>query len=179
MSEFVVSQALAMIAFGCGIVSFQTRSRRALLLWLSACATTNACHFFILSQHVPAILFLITGGRCLVASLTVNRKIMYLFFGLILSAFSLTYRNPLDIPSVVFTLLSNYASFQKRQETVRLIYMFCTMFWIVHNILVQSPVAALMEATFLTSNVVGYWRLIHRDQATSLHSGDRTGAGEE
>jgi hypothetical protein len=34
----------------------------------------------------------------------------------------------------------------------------CSASWIVHNTLVGSPVAALMETAFLVSNLVGWWR---------------------
>ena len=36
--------------------------------------------------------------------------------------------------------------------------------WLIHNILAATPVAALMEAAFLTSSIVAYWRFCHRDR---------------
>ena len=29
--------------------------------------------------------------------------------------------------------------------------------WMTHDLVVGTPVAALMQATFLASNVIGYW----------------------
>ena len=34
MSHFLLSQVLAAIALGCGAVSFKSRTRRSILLWL-------------------------------------------------------------------------------------------------------------------------------------------------
>lgn len=165
MSDFLLSQVIAAIAFACGIVSFQCRSRRSILFWLSGSAIANAGHFFILGWPAPATLYLIMGVRSLAAAFTVNRKIIYLFFGLILAGFFFSYKNPLGFLGLFGTLLATYGSFQKADERVRFFFMLSAGIWMVHNILVRTPVAALMEATFLASNVVGYWRFHRRDKA--------------
>ena len=37
--------------------------------------------------------------------------------------------------------------------------MVCAVTWMIHNYIAGSPVAVLMETTFLVSNVIGYWRI--------------------
>lgn len=161
MNEFLTSQAIAAVAFACGIVSFQCRHRRSMLFWLSGSAIVNACHYFVLDRPEPGTLFVIMGMRSLAAAFSVNRKVMYLFLALMVAGFSLSYENPLGFLALFAALLATYGSFQEAEQRVRLIYMLAAVTWTVHNILVRTPVAALMEVTFLASNAIGYWRF-HR-----------------
>ena len=165
MSDFLLSQVVAALAFALGIVSFQFGSRRSLLFWLSASAMANACHFFILDRPAAGTLYVIMGARSLAAAFSVNRKIMYLFLGVILVGFLCSYKTPLGLLGLFGTLLATYGSFQESHQTVRRIFMLSAASWMVHNILAGTPVAALMEATFLTSNVVGYRRFRRRDRS--------------
>ena len=161
MSYFLLSQVIATIAFVLGVVSFQSRSRRSILFWLSSSAFVNAGHFFVLSRTTPGVLYLITGSRSLVAAFTANRKVLYLLLGTILVGFYFSYEGPLGFVGLFATLLATYGSFQQAHQTVRVFFMLSATSWMVHNILAGTPVAALMEATFLTSNLIGYWRF-HR-----------------
>ena len=165
MNEFLLSQIIAAIAFTCGVISYQLRARRSILLWLSGSSIVNACHFFVLGRAAPGILFLIIGARSLTAAFSINRKIMYVFVGLILIGFFCSYKSPLGFLGLFGTLSGTYGSFQKTEQGVRVFHMLANASWMAHNILVMTPVAAIMEATFLTSNVLGYWRFHRRDEA--------------
>ncbi|MDP6113361.1 MAG: YgjV family protein [Planctomycetota bacterium] len=165
VNSFLLSQAIAAVAFGCGVVSFQLRDRRTILLWLSASSFTNACHFFVLGKATPGILFLIIGSRSFTAAFSVSRKVMCLFFAIILGGFYFSYSNPIGFLGLFATLTSTYASFQKTDRRVRLFMMLANISWTIHNLVVWTPVAAAMEATFLVSNLLGYWRFYVRDKA--------------
>ncbi len=137
----------------------------------------NACHFFILDRAAPGILFLIIGGRCLAAASSVNRKIMYVFIALILVGFFYSNESPLGFLGLFGTLSATYGSFQKTEQRVRVFHMLSNVSWMVHNILVWTPVAAVMEGMFLISNVLGYWRFHHRDKAALDGEGAAGDAG--
>ena len=174
MSPFLLSQAIATIAFACGVISFQSRARRSILLWLFGTGVANACHFFILDRTAPAVLFLIIGARCLAAAFSVNQRIMYVFIGLILVGFFSTYESPVGCLGLLGTLAATYGSFQRSEPRLRVFHMLSNVSWMVHNILVWTPVAAVTEATFLTSNVLGYWRFHREDGPASGQSHDAT-----
>lgn len=167
MSDFALSQLLAAIAFACGMVSFQCKGRRPILLWLSVSAYFNGCHFFVLDVPEAGTLFLIMGTRSIAATFSTNRKTMFLFLGLACVGFYFSYKNPLGFLALSGTLLATYASFQKAEKRVRVIFGLSAIIWIAHNILVRSPVAALMEATLQASNAVGYWRFHRSNKYTS------------
>ena len=85
---------------------------------------------------------------------------MYLFFGLILVSFFFSYKGPIELLGLFATLSATYGSFQKTLPRVRVVFMISAGCWLLHNLLARTPVAALMEAMFLTSNAVGYWRFV-------------------
>lgn len=174
MSDFLLSQAIAAIAFACGAISFQLKTRRSILLWLCGTGIANACHFFILGRVTPGILFLIIGARCLAAAFSVNQKIMYVFIGLVLVGFFCSYKSPLGFLGLFAALSATYGSFQTTEQRVRVFHMLSNVSWMVHNILVWTPVAAAMEATFLTSNALGYWRFHGRGKVAPSRDLDLT-----
>lgn len=161
MDSFLISQALAAVAYSCGVVSFQCKERRGVLLWLCASALTNAFHFFVLGRNGAGTLYIVMGVRVFTAAFTTDRRLMYVFMALIVAGFFVSYERPLDILALFGSLLPTYGSFQKSVRKIRLIYMICAVTWMIHNYIAGSPVAVLMETTFLVSNLVGYWR-IHR-----------------
>jgi hypothetical protein len=158
MSSFLLSQTIAAIAFVLGVVSFQSRSRRAFLYWISGSAFVNAIHFVVLARPAPAALYVITGSRSLIAAFTTSRKVLYVLLAVILVGFYFSYRNPLGFVGLLATLLATVGSFQRSHQVVRIFFMLAATTWMIHNILAGTPVAALMEATFLASNLIGYWR---------------------
>ena len=101
---------------------------------------------------------------------------MYLFFGLILVGFFISYESPIGFLGLFAALSATYGSFQRTAQRVRVIMMLSNVSWMVHNIAVRTPVAAVMEATFLASNVLGYCRFRRRDKAAS---GPNPGWAEE
>ena len=158
MSSFLLSQALAAVALACGAISFQSRRRRSILLWLFGTGAFNAAHFFILGRSAAGTLYLVIAARCLAAAFSVNRKTMYLFFGLILIGFAFSYRSPIEVLGLFGALSATYGSFQRAEPRLRVFHMLSNASWMIHHIVVGTPVAAVTEATFLTSNVIGYWR---------------------
>ena len=158
MSDFLLSQILAAIAFACGLISFQCEQRRSILLWMCGSAFVNACHFFILGRPGPGTLYIIMAARIATAVFSTDRRLMYVFLILILVGFSASYQRPLDILAMGGASLATYGNFQASVRRVRLIYMACAAVWIIHNALAGSPVAVVMEVSFLASNMIGYRR---------------------
>jgi hypothetical protein len=158
MSAFALSQVLASIAFAFGVVSFQFKERRSVLLCLFFLTLFNSSHFLLLGRPGPAVLLLLIGLRFLTAIISTNRKLMYLFLILSLGAFLVTFTSLLSLLALAAVLLGTYGSFQPEGRTMRIMLMLGNALWLVHNFLASTPVATLMEAAFLTSNLLAYWR---------------------
>ncbi|MBM4074274.1 MAG: YgjV family protein, partial [Planctomycetes bacterium] len=50
----------------------------------------------------------------------------------------------------------------KSDRRLRVCFMFGNSTWLLHNVIAGSPVASVMEASFLASNVFSYYRLYGR-----------------
>ncbi|HEX5056109.1 MAG TPA: YgjV family protein [Gammaproteobacteria bacterium] len=158
MDNFLVSQVLAGVAFGFGMCSFQFGVRRHILWCWSASAFFNALHFLVLGQITAGVLILTTCVRFMTASFTTDRRLMYLFIVILLAGFAITFRSPVSLLAVGAALLGTWGAFQSDDRRIRIALVLCSTSWIVHNTLIGSPVAALMETAFLLSNLVGWWR---------------------
>lgn len=158
MDNFLVSQILAGAAFVLGMASFQFGLRRHILWCWFASALFNALHFLVLGQTTAGVLILITSVRFLTASFTTDRRLMYLFMGILLAGFFITFKSLISLLAIGAALLGTWGAFQSDDRRIRIALVLCSASWIVHNTLVGSPVAALMETAFLLSNLVGWWR---------------------
>ena len=69
-----------------------------------------------------------------------------------------SYTGILSILSCLGSLFGTAGTFCKDDKRLRQILLVGTSLWLVHNILAKSPTAVLMEALFIASNLVGYYR---------------------
>lgn len=160
MSTFLLSQLLAALAFAAGLAAFQFRARPAILRSWSLCAALNGAHFLLLGVPGAATLAAMISVRFLIASFTSDRRIMVFFMVLAAAGFLATFTRPGGFLALAATLLGTWASFQPNDRTVRATLAVCASLWVVHNAIVGSPVATVMELAFLASNAIG-WRRFH------------------
>jgi hypothetical protein len=178
MSTFLLSQLLAALAFAAGLAAFQFRARPAILRSWSLCAALNGAHFLLLGVPGAATLAGMISVRFLIASYTSDRRVMVFFMILAVVGFVATFTRPVGYLALASTLLGTWASFQPNDRTVRATLAVCASLWVVHNAIVGSPVATVMELSFLASNAIG-WRRFHgraKMDASPL-PGVRTGDG--
>ena len=136
-----------------------------MLLWLFGTGVFNAAHYFILDRPAAGTFFLVIAARCLAAAFSVNQRIMYVFLGLIVIGFCFTYKGPIGFLGLLGSLSATYGSFQRSEQRLRVFHMLSNVSWMVYDIVMGTPVAAVTEATFLISNVLGYWRFHGRREA--------------
>jgi hypothetical protein len=158
MDSFLISQILAGAAFVLGMASFQFKPRKHILWCWFVSAFFNALHFLVLGQITAGVLILITSTRFLTASFTTDRRLMYFFMVALLVGFLITFKSTLSLLAIGAALLGTWGAFQSDDRRIRITLVVCSASWIVHNTLVGSPVATLMETAFLLSNLVGWWR---------------------
>jgi hypothetical protein len=162
MNAFAWSQILAAGAFACGMVSYQLRERRNVLLCLTGLAVLNAGHFLLLDRTTPAVMLLLTATRYVTSMFTRHRLFFYLYLTAAVVGIAWTYSGPLSWLALAGVFFGTLGSFQPTDRAMRQCFFCGNSCWITHNILAQTPVAIVMEICFFASNVVGYWRLYGR-----------------
>ena len=156
--SFALSQCLAAMAFISGIVAFQRYDRASMLKFRFVSALLNASHFAVLGQYEAACFVSLTAVRFLVAAVNPRQRWMYCFLALSTLLIVYSYTSPVNLLPYLAAVVGTIGSFQKNVSLVRLLMAIGATSWIIHNLLVGSPVAVLMELAFLSSNLVGYIR---------------------
>ncbi len=165
MTPFVLSQILAALTLVTGMTAFQFKQRKHILLGWCVAASLAAAHFFVLGRNEAGMLIAVTAFRFLVSSFTTDARLMYLFLAMSVAGFALTYSSPVSFLALTATIIGTYGSFHGSEKAVRYTMMATEVLWAVHNLIVWSPVAVLMEVLFFSSNLVGLLR--HRKASES------------
>ena len=158
MTDFALSQIFAGIAFAFGLASVQFKTRRSILSCLIVSVAFNGVHFYYLGRPGASALMLLIGLRYLVALFTSDRKVMVFFLFVTCGTLALTFKSPLSLLALAGSLIGTYGSFEPAGRRVRLYFMGGNSCWLTHNIFAWTPVGIIMEASFLTSSIIGYWR---------------------
>ncbi len=159
MNLFFLSQLLACGAFMLDVLAFQF-SRRAVSLMLLACSTSLlALHFWLLDANSASGMMALAAVRYLVATLSTRRALKWCFLGTSVLCSLMTWQQPADLLPLAGSLMMTFAAFQPDAGRLRILTLVGSLFWLSNNILAGSPVAVAMEATFMMSTLISYWRL--------------------
>lgn len=158
MSFFVISQLLISTAIVFDLASFQCKQRRQVVGCLSIAGVLICSHFILLSQWTAAALMACATVRYFTSVFTTSWRAMWFFLIANFVIFTLTFSGVVSLISVIGATIQTIAAFQKNDKVLRQMMVMGTACWIVHNIIVNSPAAILMELLFLLSNVIAYRR---------------------
>jgi hypothetical protein len=169
MSDFLLSQILIGIAICTDTLSFQFKERKKIVACLLISCTLISAHFMLLGHWTAACLGLIAAVRFTTSMFSTSKKLMSLFIiaTVVISIF--TYAGILTVLGCAGGIFGTIASFCKEDKMLRQLMLVGTSLWIVHNFLAGSPGAVLMEAIFISSNLVGYFRFYVRPKSQALH----------
>lgn len=158
MTPFILSQILVAVAIGFDLMSFQFKDRKKIVMCLFFAGLFISSHFMLLEQYTAASLMIIATIRYLVSAFSTSDKLKYVFCtGAIISSV-VTYSGVISIISCVASVFQTVAAFSKNDRRLREYMIVGTTFWLIHNYVIGSPTAVLMEVLFITSNLVGYYR---------------------
>ncbi len=167
LSDFAISQILALGTLLAGMAAFQFKRRVMILRVWCIAAVFGAAHFWFLGAVEASALVGVTALRFLVSSLTTDKRMFWLFMVLAVAGFAWTYQSPVSLLALAATLIGTWGSFHGTEKAIFGAMMAAEVLWLVHNIIVWSPVAIGMEALFFSSNVIGYIRH-HRAREAAL-----------
>ena len=167
LSDFAISQLLALGTLLAGMTAFQFEDRVTILRFWCLAATLGAVHFWFLGAIEACLLVGVTALRFLVSSFTTDRRMFYLFIVLAIIGFGWTYNAPVSLLALLATLIGTWGSFHGTGIAIRWSMMAAQILWFIHNIIVWSPVAIGMEMLFFASNLLGIIRH-RRAQETAL-----------
>lgn len=165
MSLFIMSQILVGIAIVFDLLSFQFKQRKKIVFCLFCAGTLISSHFVLLEQWTAAGLMAIATIRYLSSIFSTSGRLMWFFSLSSITVTAVTYSGLVSILSCLGSVFQTLAAFNKEDKRLRELMIIGTSFWLLHNYLVGSPTAVVMEVLFIGSNLVGYYRYYWRDKA--------------
>ena len=162
MSLFAISQALVVIAIGFDLLSFQFKERKQIIACLIVSCLLIAVHFALLGHWTAMGLGALAAVRFIASYHTTSKTVMAVFIGAALVVAATTFHGLLSILSCLGSIFGTIGSFCKDDKRLRQIMLIATSLWLVHNIFAGTPTAVLMEALFISSNLLGYYRYYYR-----------------
>ncbi|ACH66124.1 YgjV family protein [Aliivibrio fischeri] len=163
MSLFFLSQVLVAIAIGFDLMSFQFKERKKIVGCLFCAGILISSHFILLEQWTAAGLMIIATIRYLTSIFSTSSKLKYLFCSLSIVTSVVTYAGIASVLSCIGSVFQTVAAFNKDDKRLRELMVIGTSFWLVHNYVIGSPTAVLMEALFISSNLIGYYRYYYKN----------------
>ncbi len=158
MSAFFLSQLLIVVAICFDLASFQFKARKEIVSCLCVAGVLISSHFILLEQWTPAGLMMIATIRYFTSIFTTSKSVMLIFVFCSLAVLISTYIGLVSILCFVGATFQTLASFSKNDKKLRQLMIIGTSFWLLHNFIINSPTAVVMEILFITSNIVGYYR---------------------
>lgn len=147
-------------------LSFQFKERKKILTCLFFSVILISSHFVLLKQWTAAILMAIATIRYLISIFSTSSKLKYFFCSVSVLAAIFTFCGFISICSCLAAVFQTLATFNKNDKILRQLMIIGTSFWILHNYLIGSPAAVIMETSFLSSNLIGYYRFYYRNRIT-------------
>jgi len=157
-NAFWLSQFFAALTIIFDLISFQFKRREHILLILIAGGVSLGIHFLLLGQIVAGFLVLLASIRKVFAYFRPGQTWMWVFIvlgGLTTFYFYEHWHNLLAYGAMIIVTIGN---FQSHDLPMRRYQFFGTTTWLIHNILIKSPMAVLAEVLFLIGQLIGYYR---------------------
>ena len=147
---------------GVGIIfdlcSLQFKKRERLVLFLAIACFLTSWHFFLLNQETAGYMFGLAAIRHLVSLKWRSWKVGSFFITLSVISSILSYVSYVSILSCLGNLLMSLGSFAKKDKNLRVLLMSGSFVWLIHNIIVFTPLGILLEILFLISSLISLYR---------------------
>ena len=153
MTAFLLSQIIAAKVFCSDLIAFYLIISVYVLHTLAFSTFILSHHFVLLEKYSASAMMLLAYIRFLVATHSMDRRIVYFFIGSALIACALTWRGVEDLLPLGGSLMLTFAAFQTNDSRQQFFTLIGSLFLTANNIVVQSPVATLMERTFFVSTL--------------------------
>ena len=157
-TPFIISQIAITIAMIFDFLSLQYKKREQTFLCLMVSSALISAHYFLLGKTAAGVIVAISVLRFLTCCFTTNKKFLFIFVAFNTISLLFTYKNPTDLIIYIGLIIFIISNFQSDNKLMRKLMMIGTMFVILYNAIILSPMGVVMESSFLISGFIGYYR---------------------
>jgi len=158
LTPFILSQIIAIFAFGFDLLSSQVKKNRIkTLLLFATSAFLMSIHFWLLdAKSAAALILLVSCFRFIISAFCPYKAWLIFFMLLNIIVFYFTYSVQSEWLPFFGAILISVGSFQKKDKLLRIFKMLGSFCWLIYGILIFTPVDILMQSFYLTSSFWAY-----------------------
>ena len=158
MTDFLLSQLLVSITLAIECFAMQLKNKNRILALLSVSCLFNGFHYLLLHQPTAGYIFIFSSIRFLIA---IRWKFQWmatasLCISLLITVYS--YSGFLSVVGFMATVFITIGSFSANDKFLRIMMIIGGTLWLIHNTVLWSPVGILVEAVFVGSSAIGFYR---------------------
>ncbi len=168
-SIYGISQIITIIYYGILSLSYLLKNRKKILTANFVAHIGQATAMFLLNGYTGAAM----AGIMMLRDITlliqeikkskgteINKKvdltILIITIILIVALTTFTYNGPLSLLSVVATLITTFAVWQKNTKLYKLLGIIAGILWLAYNIFILSIMGIILETIIIICSVMGY-----------------------
>ena len=163
----LVAQMIGLAALLLSLISFQMKTRYAILFFQMLASLSCAVSLIMLGGIAGGILDVVAFSRTLVFSLSNkykwagSRVCLFTYFAIIIAVGILTWEKGsiVTLFAILGTLLSTLALYMKSERNIRIISLFVGPCWIAYNLIYSSCFGILNEIIAMTSIIIALIRM--------------------
>lgn len=170
-SIYVVSQVITIMYFAVLSLSYLLKDRNKILIANFVAHIGQTIAMAMLNGYTGAAMSLIMIFRDLTLIIQeakkskgkeINKKIdiliLIITILLIIVLTIFTYNGPLSLLSVIATLITTFALWQKDVKAYKLLGIIASILWLAYNIFIISIMGIILELILLICSIVGYFK---------------------
>lgn len=169
LSVFIWSQILAGIAMGISITSAQIKNPKVMRVMFFISSLFRGVHFLLLGFPQAGMVTFTTGSRWLVSIFTHKKWIKIFFIILIMILGWFNHAGIISALPVISGVLGTLAAFTPKDRNMRVYLIIAMILWVIHNIVVFTPVGIIASTFSLISIMIGYERFYHHNHIQLFH----------
>ncbi|GAC21397.1 YgjV family protein [Paraglaciecola arctica] len=158
MPDFLLSQLLVSVTLIIECGAMQLKNKNYILAALSVSCFFNGFHYLLLEQPTAGYIFLFSSIRFLIS---IKWKFQWISAASLCVSLIITVSTYIGILSIIgffATIFITIGSFSKNDRFLRLMMITGGSVWLLHNLLLWTPVGILVEVIFVGSSCIGYYR---------------------
>lgn len=166
---YIISQIITVLYFAILSLSYLLKNRKKILIANFVAHIGQTTAMAMLNGYTGAAMSVIMMLRDLTLLIQEDKKskgkdinkkldlvILIITVLLIVVLTIFTYNGPLSLLSVVATLITTFALWQKDIKTYKILGIIAGILWLSYNIFIFSIMGIVLETTLIVSSIIGY-----------------------
>lgn len=169
-TEYILSQVFIVISYLFLVLTYQSKSRKNILIYSFVSLITNAISYVFLQAYTGLAMCFVAIFRNIIFMVDEKRNgksdeikkkdilILIVLYAISIISTVFTYDGFLSLLSVLATMLYTYSVWQKKTSVYKILGLPIGILWIAYNIYIMSIFGIILETILTISAIYGYCR---------------------